>query len=236
MHFVGLKKFCNYKMAVPEVSPQIQPPIRLSFLLFVHHFSSSFIISPLRTSFLLFIHHFSSSFIISLLRSSFLLCVHYVSFSFSISLLRTSFSLFVHLFSLTHVYHTGPDANPLRLGDHAEESAYVRSICSPRTSRDDTTATNDARHDPTSKQPDTTEAEARKVPVFSSLSSRSRTPPKKYHRAPEPLKFQQFSLISQNFREISKSRNNDRRSFSVKCRQSRRPGFGRLLLLRINQI
>ena len=152
----------------------IIPPLRSSFLLFVHHVSSSFNMSPLRTSFLLFIHHFSSSFIISLLRSSFLLCVHYVSFSFSISPLRTSFSLFVHLFSLTHVYHTGPDANPLRLGDHAEESAYVRSTCScvpprssrPRTSRDDTTATNDARHDPTSKQPNTTDAETRKVPDF----------------------------------------------------------------------
>ena len=159
----------------------IMSPLRSTFFLFVHHFSSSFIISPLRSSFLLFVHHFSSSFITSPLRSSFLFFVHHFSSVFIMSPFRLAFLLFVHhfpssfsFFSLTHVYHTGPDANPLRLGDHAEESAYVRSTCScvpprssrPRMSRDDTTATNDARHDPTSKQPDTTDAETRKVPEF----------------------------------------------------------------------
>ena len=32
MHFVGLKKFCNYKMAVLKVSPQIQPPMKIAKL------------------------------------------------------------------------------------------------------------------------------------------------------------------------------------------------------------
>ena len=71
-------------------------PLRSSFLFFVHHFSSSFIISPLRTSFFLFVRHFSSSFIVSPLRSSFLFCVHHFSSSFIISSLRSSFLLFVH--------------------------------------------------------------------------------------------------------------------------------------------
>ena len=70
---------------------------------------------------------------------------------------------------------------------------------------------------------------------FTKNYHRAPEPQKKYHRAPEPQKIQEFSLMSQNFREISKSRNDDRRSFSVKC-GSRRPGFGRLLLLRVNQI
>ena len=75
----------------------LTPSFPLTFFLFVHHFSSSFIISPLRSSFLLFVHHFSSSFMISPLRSSFLLFVHHFSSSFIISPLRSSFLLFVEI-------------------------------------------------------------------------------------------------------------------------------------------
>ena len=85
---------------ISPLSSFIVSPFHSSFLLFVHHFSSSFIISPLRSSFLLFAHHhFSSSFIISPLRSSFLLFVHHFSSAFIISPLPSSFLLFVHHFS-----------------------------------------------------------------------------------------------------------------------------------------
>ena len=79
---LGDFSFCTSIKFDTAVSAYIFP-LRSSFLLFVHHFSSffvhhfsfSFIISPLRTSFFLFVHHFSSSFIISPLRTSFLLFV-----------------------------------------------------------------------------------------------------------------------------------------------------------------
>ena len=89
----------------------LTPPFPLSFLLFVHSFSSSLIISPLRSSFLLFAHHFSSSFVILPLRSSFFLLVHRFSFLFMISLLPSSFLLFVHRFSSS----PGPSFFRLRL-------------------------------------------------------------------------------------------------------------------------
>ena len=75
----------------------LTPSFPLSFFLFVHPVSSSFMISPLRSSFCLFVHHFSSSFIISPLRSSFLLFVHHFSSSFIIFSLRSSLFLFVQV-------------------------------------------------------------------------------------------------------------------------------------------
>ena len=107
-------------------------PLRTSFLLFVHHFSSSFIISPLRSSFLLFVHHFSSSHIIFPRCSSFSFAfINFPlrssaaghvgrvlgDFSFCTSIkfdtavsayifpLRSSFLLFVHHFSSFFVHH-----------------------------------------------------------------------------------------------------------------------------------
>ena len=60
----------------------LTPLFPLTIFLFVHDFSSSFIISPLRSSFLLFVHHCSSSFIMSPLRTSFFLFVHSFFFAF----------------------------------------------------------------------------------------------------------------------------------------------------------
>ena len=82
----------------------LTPLFPLTFFLFVHYFSSSFIISPLRSSFLLFVHHFSSAFIISPLPSSFLLFLHHFSSSFIIAPLRSSCLLFVHHLSSSFIF------------------------------------------------------------------------------------------------------------------------------------
>ena len=79
----------------------------LIFPLFVHLFSSLFIISSLRSSFSVFQsaagHRFSSSFIISPFRSSFPVVIHHFCSSLIIFPLRSSFSSSFTIFSLRSI-------------------------------------------------------------------------------------------------------------------------------------
>ena len=91
----------------------LTPPLPLSVLFFLHHFSFWFIILPLCSSFLLFAHRFCfSRIIIFRRRSSCVLFVGHSSSSLIRSPSRSSVLLFAHLF--VHLLFSSFIISPLR--------------------------------------------------------------------------------------------------------------------------